>query len=124
MALPPLQAFWHLFTANNSSTQWLEDIPVIDGTTESCVTAPITNWISRLGLHNLITSERGLVFTSDLWIAVTTYLSLQTQVTTTYNPEARRMVQRFHRILKATVIASCSTPLGHMNFPESCCASV
>ena len=108
--LPPSQGFKYLFTMIDRSTRWPEAVPMSDATTESCVNALITHWIAKFGLPDLVTSDRGTVFTSNLWKSITDALGLRTQTTTSYNPEANGMVERFHRTLKAALMARCNTP--------------
>ena len=83
---------------------------MVDASTESCVAALINHWIARFGLPDLITSDRGTVFTSTLWSSVANALGFRTQTTTSYNPEANGMVERLHRTLKAALMARCSSP--------------
>ena len=108
--LPPSQNFKYLFTIIDRSTRWPEAIPMVDASTESCVAALINHWIARFGLPDLITSDRGTVFTSTLWSSVANALGFRTQTTTSYNPEANGMVERLHRTLKAALMARCSSP--------------
>lgn len=115
--LPPSQGFKYLFTIIDRSTRWPEAIPMTDATTESCVAALIRQWISRLGLPDVITSDRGSVFTSTLWTSIATTLGLQTQRTTAYNPEANGMIERLHRTLKAALMARCTTPSWSYELP-------
>ena len=91
------------------STCWPEAVPIPDPSTDSCVNVLINGWFTRFGIPNAVTSDRGSVFTSSLWRAVATTLGLHTHSTTAYSPEANGMVERFHRTLKAALIAHCST---------------
>ena len=80
-----------------------------DASTESCLTSLLDGWISRFGLPDTITSDRGTVFTSNLWTALAQRLGMTTTSTTSYNPEANGMVERFHRSLKAALMARCTS---------------
>ena len=115
--LPPSQTFKYLFTIVDRSTRWPEAIPMINASTESCVSALISHWIARFGLPDLITSDRGAVFTSNLWTSIAKTLGLQTQTTTSYNPEANGMVERLHRTLKAALMARCNSSRWSFELP-------
>ena len=98
--LPPSQGLRYLFTATVCSTCWPEAIPMMDTTTESYVATLIIHWITRFGLPDLISSERGSVSTSSLWTSIITTLGLQMQKTTAYNPKANGMIKRLHHTFK------------------------
>ena len=68
--LPQSEGKRYLFTIIDRSTRWPEAIPMPDSNTDSCVSALINVWISRFGLPDIITSDRGSVFTSSLWSAL------------------------------------------------------
>ena len=80
-----------------------------DATTVSCATALLDAWISRFGLPEHITSDRGSVFTSDIWLSLAQLLGVNLHHTTSYHPQANGMVERWHRTLKASLTARCST---------------
>ena len=66
-------------------------------------------WISRFGLPEHMTSDRGSVFTSDIWSSLAQLLGVNLHHTTSYHPQANGMVERWHRTLKASLTARCST---------------
>ena len=53
-------------------------------------------------------SDRGSQFTSHLWAEFTRLLGISPKQTTAYHPQANGMVERFHRQLKASIMASSS----------------
>ncbi|XP_066958072.1 uncharacterized protein [Macrobrachium rosenbergii] len=55
-----------------------------------------------------ISTDRGSAFLSELWAALTQLLGTKHHTTTSYNPEANGMVERFHCSLKASLTARCS----------------
>ena len=107
--LPISEECRYLFTIVDRSTGWPEAIPMKEATTETCVKALIGHWISRFGLPDIITSDRGSVFTSNLWSQISKCLGFSLSPTSAYNPEANGMVERFHRTLKAALMAKCTT---------------
>ena len=107
--LPASQGSRYIFSIIDRSTRWPEAIPMTDASTESCAAALVDVWISRFGLPDQITSDRGSVFTSSLWTQLSHRLGISTNTTTAYNPEANGIVERFHRSLKASLMSRCSS---------------
>jgi transposase InsO family protein len=70
-----------------------------------CATALFTGWIQRFGVPAYITSDRGAQFTSSLWQALCSLLSITHIQTTAYHPQSNGLVERFHRRLKDSLRA-------------------
>ena len=105
--LPASNNFKYLFTAIDRSTRWPEAIPMATSSSADCVAALLNGWISRFGIPDIITSDRGTQFTSTLWEQLASKLGVTATHTTSYNPEANGIVERFHRSLKAALTAAC-----------------
>ncbi|XP_037781839.1 uncharacterized protein LOC119578174 [Penaeus monodon] len=56
-------------------------------------------------------SDRGTSFTLQLWTSLGQLLGTSIHHTTAYNPEAKGMVERFHRTLKAALMSRCSNSM-------------
>ena len=84
-------------------TRWPEAIPVSDTSGLSLARALLQNWVSRFGTPEHITSDRGSQFTSILWSKLSILLGTELHHTTSYHPQANRMVERFHRDMKAAL---------------------
>lgn len=108
--LPPSEGCRYLFTIVDRSTRWPEAVPMKEATTDSCVSALLSQWVARFGLPDDITSDRGSTFTSQIWLALAKLLGCNVHHTTSYNPESNGMVERFHRTLKAALMSRCTTP--------------
>ena len=108
--LPPSQGYTHLFTVIDRYTRWPEAIPLKDTSAISCAQALIVNWISRFGIPQHITSDRGAQFTSQLWSSISQLLGTELHHTTAYHPQANGMVERLHRTLKNALRASLTNP--------------
>jgi hypothetical protein len=100
----------HLFTAIDRSTRWGEAIPLRGTSTADCMEALFHNWISRFGVPSILTSDRGVQFTSEVWQSMCFKLGVQHNLTTAYHPQANGMVERFHRQLKASLRARLEGP--------------
>ena len=96
--LPSSEGKRYLFTIIDSSTRWPEAIPMEDATTVSCATALLDAWISRFGLPEHITSDRGSVFTSDIWSSLAQLLGVNLHHTTSYHSQANGMVEMAQNI--------------------------
>ncbi len=53
----------------------------------------------------MVTSDRGVKFTSAVWKNMRNQLGIQHKLTTTAHPQAKGMVERFHCQLKASLRA-------------------
>ena len=82
------------------TTRWPEAVPLTSTTAADCAAALLQGWIQRFGLPGIITSDRGPQFTSALWAALCSLLSIKHTQTTAYHPQSNGLVERFHRRLK------------------------
>jgi hypothetical protein len=98
--LPRSSGFSFLFTMVDRTTRWPEVVPLASTTAANCAAALLQGWIQRFGVPNIITSDRGPQFTSSLWAALCSLLSIKHTQTTAYHPESNGLVERFHRRLK------------------------
>ncbi len=65
-----------------------------------CAEALFRGWISRFGVPDQLTSDRGAQFTSEVWASLCTRLGIQHLLTSAYHPQSNGLVERFHRQLK------------------------
>lgn len=100
----------YLFTIIDRFTRWPEAIPLSVATTETCARALIRHWISRFGVPDDITSDRGPQFTSHMWSELNQLLGISASNTTAYRPQANGLVERFHRQLKGSLKARLQGP--------------
>ena len=108
--LPMSQGHNYLFTVIDRFTKWTEAIPLQDIRASTCANAFLSGWISRFGVPNDVTSDRGAQFTSNLWSELHVLLGAVAHRTTAYHPQANGHVERFHRSLKASLMAVLNTP--------------
>ncbi|XP_066965454.1 igE-binding protein-like [Macrobrachium rosenbergii] len=83
-------------------------MPMQEATASACAEALLSSWISRFGVPDHITTDRGPAFLSELWSALARLPGTTHHTTTAYYPAANGLVERFHRSLKASLMARCT----------------
>ena len=91
-------------------TRWPEALPLTGADTEEMARAFIFNWISRFGVPQEMSSDRGPQFTSKLWSAICKLLGTHLNKTTAYHAQANGLVERFHRRLKDSLKSKLTGP--------------
>ena len=115
--LPSSNGYTYLFTIVDRVSRWPEAIPLASTTADDCATALVQHWISRFGVPDTITSDRGPQFTSALWASLCSRLNITHQPTTAYHPQANGLVERFHRCLKAALRGRCAAADWYHHLP-------
>ncbi len=90
----------HLLTIVDRSTRWPEAVPLVNTSTASCAAAFFNSWVSRFGVPAVLTSDRGVQFSSAVWGELCSTLGISHRLTMAYHPQANGLVERFHRQLK------------------------
>ena len=95
----------YLLTCVDRFTRWPEAIPIVDVQAETVADAFFSGWIARYGTPATITTDRGAQFESKLWDNLCNQFGIIRNRTTSYHPQSNGMVERFHRQLKAAIMA-------------------
>ena len=103
--LPYADGFRYLLTCVDRFTRWPEAIPMIDIRAETVADAFFSGWIARYGTPATITTDRSAQFESKLWDSLCNQFGIIRNRTTSYHPQSNGMVERFHRQLKAAIMA-------------------
>ena len=103
--LPYADGFRYLLTCVDCFTRWPKAIPLVDIRAETVATAFFIGRIARFGTPATITTARGAQFESKLWDGLCNQLGIVRNRTTSYHPQSNAMVERFHRQLKAAIMA-------------------
>jgi len=107
--LPPSQGFTHVFTVIDRSTRWPDAFPISDTSAATCARVLLEGWVTRFGVPETITSDRGAQFTSSLWRQICSTLQISHQQTTAYHPQSNGMVERLHRRMKDALRARAAS---------------
>ena len=62
--------------------------------TKACAKVLVRQWIARWGVPDIITSDRGSQFASDLWLEVCRFMGIARDPTIGYHPQHNGKVER------------------------------
>ena len=105
--LPAVPASPHryLVTYIDRATNWVEADPVSSITATEIAQSFIRTWFSRFGVPLYLTTDRGKQFESELFAELAKTIGFCRLRTTAYHPQSNGKIERFHRFLKAALIA-------------------
>lgn len=95
----------YLLTMIDRTTRWPEAIPIQEITSEKVSKVVYEAWITRFGCPQTLTTDQGRQFESQLFRALTNLLGAEKTRTTAYHPQSNGIVERWHRSLKAALMA-------------------
>ena len=95
----------YFLTIVDRFSRWFEALPLRDISAKSCPDAFALHFVARYGAPASLTADRGKQFTSGLWKDLAKFLGCEFINTTSYNPKANGIVERYHRALKASIKA-------------------
>ena len=102
--LPQFEGKNMLVTIIDCWTSWPEAFPLSTtgdaASAQACAKIIIREWIPRFGVPEVITTDRGSQFKSDLWISLCRLMGIHRDMTTAYHPQHNGKLERWHRCLK------------------------
>lgn len=108
--LPASRDYIYLLTVVDRHSRWPEAFPLKGISADECARAFLQGWVSRYGLPQDITSDRGTQFTSSIWKFLAESLGAKLHNTTAYHPQSNGMVERMHRTMKTALRARLTGP--------------
>jgi len=104
--LPASRGKRYLMTMIDRATRWPEAVPLNDITAETVTKVLYSTWVARFGVPENITTDQGRQFESKLFENLAKTLGSKKIRTTAYHPQSNGKVERWHRALKASIMAA------------------
>ena len=99
--LPTSHGFSYLLTIVDRFTRWPEAYPLPDMTTSTIVNTFVSQYVSRFGVPDTMTTDQGRQFESRFFNELLLSFGINRIRTTAYHPQANGLVERFHRHIKS-----------------------
>lgn len=103
--LPPVQGKGYIVTIIDRQSQWPKAAPTNDISAEAVSKIFLTTWVARFGVPLCITTDQGSQFKEDLFNKLINMFGARRIRITPYYPQANGQIERWHRTLKAAIIA-------------------
>lgn len=103
----PSEGNQYIVTIIDRRTKWPEAIPISNIQADTVARVVYEQWICRFGCPLRITTDQGRQFESALFNELMKKLGITRLRTTAYHPQANGQVERWHRSLKAALMARC-----------------
>ncbi|KAK7576094.1 hypothetical protein V9T40_012380 [Parthenolecanium corni] len=104
--LPMSHGKKYLMTMIDRATRWPEAVPMDDISAESVTRILYHTWVARFGVPENITTDQGRQFESRLFSQLAKFIGAKKNTTTAYHPQSNGKVERWHRALKASIMAA------------------
>ena len=98
--LPPSQGYTHLLTVVDRATNWLEAVPLVEATAQTCCEAFLLHWVARKGIPSKATCDNGNTFATGQWTELQKQLGVKVEFTPLYHAASLGSVERQHKDLK------------------------
>jgi Integrase core domain len=78
----------YMLTMIDRISRWPEGVPMADITAERCADSFVDDLVSRFGVPELVTTDRGRQFTSATWACLASKLGFKHVLTSAFHPQA------------------------------------
>lgn len=100
-----VEGYRYCLTIIDRATGWPEAFPLQNISAETVAQTIYDGWIVRFGCPVTLTSDQGKQFESNLFRQLMRYVGTQKLRTTPYHPQSNSAIERWHRSLKAALMA-------------------
>ena len=107
--LPKSGGYKYLLAMIDRFSRWPEAVPLKDMEALTVCRAFVDHWISRFGALEILSTDQGSPFESQLFKALLQLVGCQRSGTTAYHPASNGMIERWHRSLKAALMCHTGT---------------
>lgn len=106
--LPSSNGHSYCLTCIDRFSCWTEAIPLSNITAETIASAFYSGWICRFGTPLQIVTDQGRQFESSLFQSLSILMGCKRVRSSPYNPKCNGKIERWHRTLKAAIMAHSS----------------
>nr|XP_034839639.1 uncharacterized protein LOC117995756 [Maniola hyperantus] len=99
------EGYRYCLTMIDRETGWPEALPIKDICAKTVAKLVYEGWITRHGCFINLTSDQGKQFESSIFRHLMNYLGVHKFRTTAYHPQSNGAIERWHRSLKAALMA-------------------
>ena len=89
-------------------TKYVKTVPLKDLDAKEVANSLVENWVLRFGVPDVLHTDQGTNFNSDLMKEVCSLLQIDKSRTTAYHPEGNGQVERFNRVIADTISKYCA----------------
>lgn len=104
------QGYAYCLTMIDRTTRWPHAVPMRNMLAETVAREFYRHWISMFGTPQVITTDQGTQFESELFQELTKFIGAHRIHTTPYHPQANGLIESWHRPLKAALMCNPGIP--------------
>ena len=98
----------YILVISDLYTKYVVTVPLRDTTAATVANAIVEEWIMRYGAPDVLHTDRGTNFNSDLMQDICRLFMIDKTRTTPYHPQGNRQVERFNRVIADTISKYCA----------------
>lgn len=96
----------NVLTMIDRTTSWPEAIPLTSTDAKTVAWSFVNSWVKNFGVPKQIVTDQGKQFSAQLFQELCKLLNTKTCRTTPYHPQSNGKIERFHKTLKESIMAT------------------